>query len=158
MVGWVPNALRDSEKTRDIENIKLDRDGPGDTVFVEEIETNPRSRQLPLTGSTRSTNSIAEVAKVVEVSKGDEPEHWKTGIQVSEDGTKRYRAYYWCDCGNKGKRYIPKDKEFLHCHSCNEKLYVDAATLELDNEGLPKRDKFGNFYVAREMVLVPFEE
>lgn len=88
------------------------------------------------------------ISEILE-SKQQIPEHWKTGV-INRDDKLHYRTKYWCDCGNEGKRYIPKDTKFVYCHECNQKLLVEPATLEFNDNGLPERDQWGNFYIARE--------
>lgn len=106
-----------------------------------------RPRRLPLLGSeNRMTTKIGEMAKIIVES--EQKEHWITGIKTDEDGTKRYRCYYWCSCGGKGKRYIPFGTETINCRECEKELQVRAATSETDENGLPVRDDFGNFFVA----------
>ncbi|MEG0450931.1 MAG: hypothetical protein RR595_13830, partial [Lysinibacillus sp.] len=64
--------------------------------------------------------------------------------------TKRYRCYYWCDCGSKGKRYIEIGHEYVNCRDCGEELLLEAATPNVQTNGLPERDNYGNFFIARE--------
>lgn len=106
--------------------------------------------QVSLVGA--DTYRAVEKPQAVETENKD---HWITGIQIGTAGEKRYRTYYWCDCGNKGKRYIEVGTDQIHCHNCNKKIWVDPATLETDPDtNLPVRDAFGNFFIAREMVGV----
>lgn len=72
-------------------------------------------------------------------------------IRTLEDGTKIYQAHYDCDCGHSGRRYIVETNNYLKCHKCNEKLLVEAATLEDDENGIPKPDIDGNFFIARDL-------
>lgn len=114
---------------------------------IGEIITS-RNRKLPVLGQeTRSSFPISESAVV---KTEEEPEHWKTGIKIEEDGTKRYRCYYRCECGAKGKRYIFIDADTVDCRDCGEPMFVELATGSVDTEGIPERDSFGNFFVAGE--------
>lgn len=74
------------------------------------------------------------------------PEHWDTGIK-DKGGIDHYKCRYWCECGNKGKRYIPLGKEFLECHECGYHIDVRLAS-KVGSDGIPIRDMFGSFYIA----------
>ncbi|MGE7114347.1 hypothetical protein [Lysinibacillus sp. NPDC047702] len=104
------------------------------------------SKILPKINDERTLNTpIAELIQQPE-------EHWVTGIKVEDDGTNRYRAYYWCECGSKGKRYVNEKDEIVNCRDCGQEMVLEAATLNYQENGLPERDSFGNFFIAREMV------
>lgn len=107
-----------------------------------------KSRQLPLINGERS--SIVSLGDKLQtaIEKTSEPEHWKTGIMIGEDGEKRYKCYYECECGNKGKRYIKLKTAEVHCHSCNELIPVKLATGQVKPNGIPERDDWGNYYIA----------
>ncbi|GGJ51173.1 hypothetical protein [Virgibacillus salexigens] len=117
-------------------------------VVKHEKEEVKRSKKLPLLGSeTRSNFSVYES---VEDKEGfQKPDHWITGIKTDEDGSKRYKCRYWCECGGKGNHYIPLDVEEVECRDCGDFIDVYPATDEIDQEGVPERDDFGNFFVAR---------
>lgn len=121
-------------------------------VNVTEVHVNPDTciqKVLPKIDDHRSLN--VSVAERVEAQQ--EQDHWKSGIKIDDDGTERYRCYYWCDCGSKGKRYIHKDSEIVTCRECEQEIYVEAATPNYQQDGLPERDNFGNFFIARETVI-----
>ncbi|MFL0365364.1 hypothetical protein ACH0BF_20360 [Pseudobacillus sp. 179-B 2D1 NHS] len=113
------------------------------------------SKKLPLLGSeSRMTQPLSEVARIKPLEKStdtsmEEPEHWRTGIKIDEDGTKRYKCRYWCSCGNKGNHYVPLDAEYTYCHECDKDIPVETATFEIDKDGIPGRDEYGNFFIAR---------
>lgn len=110
-------------------------------------------KTLPKINDERTlTVSVAEALEAKEEAE-PEQDHWKTGIKVDDDGTHRYRCYYWCDCGSKGKRYIEKDRETVTCRECDQELYVEGATPNYQDNGLPERDNFGNFFIAREALV-----
>lgn len=75
------------------------------------------------------------------------PEFWTTGIKVEPDGKERYKCSYICECGHRGKRYIPLGTDHVTCHSCEYHNHVEPAG-PIDLYGLPKRDRHGNFYTA----------
>lgn len=108
------------------------------------------SKALPKINDHRSLS--VSVAERVEAQQ--EQDHWKSGIKVDDDGTERYRCYYWCDCGSKGKRYIHEQDELVSCRECGNEIYVEAATPNYQDNGLPERDKFGNFFIARETATI----
>lgn len=126
---------------------------PVEKMHVTAVCTNEGTKSpkvLPKIDDQRSLN--VSVAERVEAQQ--EQEHWKSGIKVDEDGTKRYRCYYWCDCGSKGKRYIHEYDELVSCRECGQEMYVEVATPNHQDNGLPKRDKFGNFFIARETAKI----
>lgn len=120
---------------------------------INEPESSSISRKLPILGQeNRISIPIAEMAKITPLSnetKEEEPEYWRTGIKEDEDGTKRYKCRYWCSCGEKGNHYIPLDTEVVSCHACEGRMAVETATFERDKDGVPVRDDFGNFFIAR---------
>ncbi|WP_042472861.1 DnaD domain-containing protein [Bacillus ndiopicus] len=116
----------------------------------QQVGIQPLPKALPKIDADRTLQvSIAESLEAKE-----EQEHWKTGIKVEDDGTKRYRCYYWCDCCSKGKRYIHEHDEIITCRECGQELYVETATPNYQTNGLPERDKFGNFFIAREVATL----
>jgi len=115
-----------------------------------DVDTSTIKKVLPKIDDHRSLN--VSVAERVEAQQ--EQKHWETGIKVDEDGTERYRCYYWCDCGSKGKRYIHEYDEIVACRECGQEIYVEAATPNYQKNGLPERDKFGNFFIAREVATI----
>lgn len=107
-------------------------------------------RVLPKINAARTLQvPIGDVAKI-KTMESESQSHWETGIKIEEDGTERLRCYYWCDCGSKGKRYIQKNTEKVNCRDCGQELFVEPATPNYQENGLPERDSFGNFYIARE--------
>lgn len=127
------------------------------------VNVTGKPKQLPLIGSKEPIGTIGEIARLSVLQKGEEvvqedPAHWKTGIKVRE-GTNLFQTYYWCDnCGNRGKRFIAKGVKKVHCHACNERMIVEPATFDFDENGVPFQDKFQNYYIARELVNTPNEE
>ncbi|MFF5993432.1 hypothetical protein AAGS61_01600 [Lysinibacillus sp. KU-BSD001] len=118
----------------------------GDKKTQQKATTQSISKALPKINGDRTLHT--PISELVE----EDTAHWQTGIKTDEDGTKRYRCYYWCDCGSKGKRYVPKDAEILVCRDCNQELFIEGATPSIQSDGLPERDNFGNFFIAREAV------
>lgn len=109
------------------------------------------TKKLPKVGAeNRSSFPVEDIAKVL-TEKDERPDHWDTGIKEGADGVRRYKCRYFCDCGNQGNHYIPLNLRlgYVKCHECGQHLDVDAATLEDDVNGVPVRDDFGNFFVAR---------
>lgn len=151
------NTLVDAKKVaervveqmdKQLNNI-VEQKGDKNTNDTPDIERQiQRPRQLPLLGSEhRTTAKVGEVATIV--VSDQQQEHWITGIKVDEDGTKRYRCHYWCPCGGKGKRYIPLETKTITCRDCEKELQVETATPEIGDDGVPGRDDFGNYYIAR---------
>lgn len=119
-----------------------------------------RNRRLPLLGQeNRSSFSIADQLETkkndLAVTKTDiapianEPEYWKTGIKVDEDGTQRYKCHYWCECGKQGNHYIEMGSLDTECHECGAAIDVEPATKKTDKDGVPERDTWGNFFIAK---------
>lgn len=102
-----------------------------------------RPKQLPLIDAIRSSFPISDLATV---KTEEDTSHWETGIKIKE-GVETYRTRYECSCGNKGKRYVPKEDEYVICHNCGEPLEKVPAT----EAGFPGRDGFGNFFIANEI-------
>ncbi|EKN67855.1 hypothetical protein P9E76_01655 [Schinkia azotoformans] len=112
-----------------------------------------RPRQLPLIGAepTLSQNLGEKFAAAVGKKQDESPEFWATGIKTNDDGTKRYKCYYRCECGSKGNHYIQLGTESVKCYDCQTQLKVEQATpfgKEIDGEWVPERDPFGNFFTA----------
>jgi hypothetical protein len=110
---------------------------------VEQV-TAKVSRKLPLIDSTRS--DIVSLGD--KLQEALEPEFWKTGIKVDEDGSKRYKCRYSCPCGTKANHYVPLKTSEVNCHECDQPLQLSLAAGAVDASGVPVRDEFGNFYVA----------
>lgn len=131
------------------------KESPIDSM-IEKALRPEASKRLPLVGqSERTSFPIEEMAKIKEAVKFEkptdaDPEHWKTGIKVDEDGTKRYKCHYRCKCGDKGNRYIPLDFDFIYCRACDAEIDVKPATTtgKVDADGAPERDAFGCFFTA----------
>ena len=131
------------------------KENPIDNL-IEKALRPEASKRLPLVGqSERGLFPIEEIAKIKEFAKAEkqsnaEPEHWKTGIKTDEDGTKRYKCHYRCQCGDKGNRYIPLGFDFIFCRACDAEIDVKPATTtgKVDTDGAPERDAFGCFFTA----------
>jgi hypothetical protein len=95
-----------------------------------------------------TVETFAHAAVTSHLTPKDEPEFYKTGIKVDEDGTKRYKCRYTCECGKKGNHYIPLKTVDVTCHECDYLLDVSLATGKVDALGIPVRDKNGNFFIA----------
>lgn len=117
------------------------------------IEATPIKQAVETQTNTPKQLSKINATRTLHTPIGDivAQKQWETGIKVREDGTKHYQAYYWCECGDKGKRYIAPTDTTLCCRACEQALVVEPATLTKEN-GLPERDTFGNFFIARELV------
>lgn len=122
---------------------------------VIENALRPRKpRALPMIGSeNRAQFPVKEIAKVSpsfdkKTGAEGEPAHWVTGIKVADDGGKRYKCRYGCDCGYKSNIYIPLGQEFVSCYECNNDMFVELAAGKVDGDGVPVRDQMGNFFVA----------
>ena len=103
---------------------------------------------LPKINDERSLNvSIGEI-----IGKEN-----STNLRELEDGQKLYQTGYWCSCGHEGKRFIPATNYYTKCHQCGEKLLVEPATLDADENGIPFADANGNFYIAREKYEIEGE-
>ena len=118
--------------------------------FPEPVKSRPG--KLPMVGSERSLlTSVGDVFKALENKQSDsQPEYYKTGIKVDDDGTKRYKVRFWCECGGRGNHYVPLGTESVSCRDCGNELEVEGATSFVDDDGIPDRDDFGNFFIARE--------
>jgi hypothetical protein len=112
-----------------------------DNFQVEGADLAPVIEPLPL---VKTIAAHFRPQKLTDV----EPEFYKTGIKVDEDGTKRYKCRYTCRCGKRGNHYIPLRTEEVCCHECGEVLDVLLATGGVNASGIPERDDFGNFYFA----------
>lgn len=107
----------------------------------------------PFETRTKSTKSdLVEPVTAKKVNKLPEhentPEFWKTGIKYDEMGFPRYQTYYKCECGDKGKRYVYRESIDLSCRNCGQFINIEPATKKIDEDGLPYRDSFGNFFLA----------
>lgn len=90
-----------------------------------------------------------EVLKIALKADDDQPEHFITGIKYKE-GIPHYKCRYWCrNCGHQGTHYIGLTEQSTQCHACNTAHAVRPALDKLDPEGIPERDRFGNFFVAK---------
>lgn len=57
-----------------------------------------------------------------------------------------YQCYYVCtSCKNRGKHYVPKDRESVTCHECNTRMEIKPS--EIFGE-FPYVDHYGNCFVA----------
>jgi hypothetical protein len=130
-----PRVIPDRNRQRDIE---IEKD------FKPSV-----TRKLPMIDSNRSEIvSVGEKFQAALNKKEGEPEFYKTGIKVDDDGTKRYKCRYNCHCGAKGNHYIPLKTVEVNCHECGQPLKVALATGEVDASRVPVRDSFGNYYIA----------
>jgi hypothetical protein len=118
-------------------------------LYGKEISKSTVSRKLPLIESSRTEMvSLGEKLQEALKPKLEEPEFYKTGIKIDEDGTKRYKCRYTCGCGKKGNHYIPLKTHEVTCHECDQPLDVWLAADKVDALGIPVRDGFGNYYIA----------
>lgn len=112
-------------------------------------EKSVATRKLPMIDSNRSQMvSFGEKLQEAIQQKEKEPEFYKTGIKIDEDGTKRYKCRYTCNCGQKGNHYIPLKTTEVNCFKCEQPLQVSLAAGEVDALRIPVRDSFGNYYIA----------
>lgn len=143
-----PTPLPEKEKAERAKAVQLEKG------IMVESESIVRPKQLPLVGSSRGSGvPIGEIigygTKKDKSKREEEPEFYRTGIKTDEDGTKRYKCRYWCKCGEKGNHYIPLGTTEIKCHSCDNSIPLKPATLEVNKDGVPGRDDFGNFFLAR---------
>lgn len=131
-----------------VKGIKLPEDQIKATINGVEIASKVK-KKLPIIASSR-TEMVSVGDKLQEAlnKKADEPEFFRTGIKVDEDGIKRFKCRYTCQCGKKANHYIPLKTEEVHCHDCESPLEVILATGEVDATGTPVRDEYGNYYTA----------
>lgn len=78
---------------------------------------------------------VYEVKKKAEQKViSDEPKKPKNftpeinGVKDYGNGKVTYKCGYTCMCNHTGVRYIEGHEEFVHCHRCNEKMNVMAAS------------------------------
>ncbi|MEK5068074.1 hypothetical protein [Sporosarcina sp. FSL K6-1508] len=122
--------------------------------MIENALRPSKPRALPMIGSeNRAQFPVEEIARVSpspdkKVGTEAEPGHWVTGIKVSENGGKRYKCRYWCECGYKSNIYIPLGQEFVSCYECSADMFIEPATKTADENGVPTRDQMGNFFIA----------
>ncbi|MBB6632780.1 hypothetical protein [Cohnella thailandensis] len=84
------------------------------------------------------------------------PEWYETGIKF-KNGIPHYRTRYWCpnpNCNHSGNQYIGLHDKTTECHECYTVMEVNPATREVDENGIPKRDRFGNFFRAEKLAGV----
>ncbi|MEK3735489.1 hypothetical protein MKX64_24035 [Paenibacillus sp. FSL M8-0334] len=105
-----------------------------------------RPRAVELLGSDRSLQvTIGEV-----VTLPDPPEWYETGIKVKE-GVPHFRTRYWCQnpkCRHQGNQYVPLEADTTECHECKTVMILRPATGIVGDDGIPERDRFGNFFRA----------
>lgn len=124
-----------------IQTIRNDAPKPFVTAPVGE------TKQIPLGNDRTHMVSLGDKLQAAIATSG-EPEWWTTGIKIDEDGTKRYKCRYQCTCGKKGNHYIPLKVEEVPCFECDAPLQVRLATGQVEANGIPERDDWGNYYVA----------
>lgn len=93
------------------------------------------------------------IGETIELSNVDSnvPEHYITGVKVSENGNKRYKCRYICThCDTKENKYIEKYFEYILCRVCNKKMYVNWVE---DNHNA-KQDNFNNFAYAGKFLPI----
>ncbi|MDR7237152.1 hypothetical protein [Neobacillus drentensis] len=119
------------------------------TLKIDGKELVKATKKLPIIASSR-TEMVSVGDKLQEAlnKKAEEPEFFRTGIKVDEDGTKRYKCRYSCNCGKKANHYVWLKTEEVHCHECEQPLKVSLASGEVDATGTPVRDEYGNYYTA----------
>lgn len=134
----------------EVENSEID-DEP---LFKPEYPKESSARKLPLLNSERSSMvSLGDKLQDALNQKEDIPEHWKTGKMVKIfDGEEEdtYKCRYKCPiCGDKGNHYIRLGEEYIRCRGeDHHELEVMTATPNVDENGIPERDRWGNFYTA----------
>lgn len=108
-----------------------------------------RPRTVELIGSERTLSlSIGEKLAEAAESKPEQPEWYKTGIKY-KDGVPHYRARYWCQkCRHQGTQYVSLDVRVTECHECKAEHELRPANGIVDDNGIPDRDRFGNFFRA----------
>lgn len=114
-----------------------------ETLKKETASQNP-SKVLPKINNERTLN--VPIGEMINLAPSN--------VREIDGSNKLYQASYHCDCGHSGKRFIPETNYYLKCHNCNDKLLVEPATLEQDENGIPKPDVEGNFFIARELYEV----
>ncbi|MBU8908535.1 hypothetical protein [Desertibacillus haloalkaliphilus] len=134
------------QKPAPVTKVKEDKEPP----------TTPRPKQLPLLGAERRMSvPLSDLAESINQSdqpqeqSSEKPDFYITGYKIDEDGTKRYKCRYFCDCRSQANHYIPLGTETVNCYECDAELVVELATGEKDRYGIPSRDDFGNYYVAK---------
>lgn len=139
------------EKIKDVEKLKtVNSDGVDKNKHTpqQEIQSQSRPRQLPLTGNERTLKT-----PIGELVNGNVPEHWITGIITGEDGESRYKTRYICPvCGDKGKRYVKMGQTEAACHKCQAVLKVKPATTNGFGTTEEHRDEYGNYMFANELA------
>lgn len=113
---------------------------------IKEETPASRPKSVELLGSNRSLQvPIAEAAAF-----SDKPDWYHTGIKL-KDGVPHYRTRYWCQndaCLKQSNQYIPLDTETVECHDCGTEMKVRPAIGIVQSDGIPERDRFGNFFRA----------
>lgn len=75
------------------------------------------------------------------------PDYYKSGI-IEEDGKKKYKCRLHCECGNNQNLYVETHRKNIDCPNCHKVHQVRNAK----NEGFPKRDSWGNYFIAGKFV------
>lgn len=75
------------------------------------------------------------------------PQYWHTGIKTDYNGREKFKCHYACECGYKGRHYIPLFAEYVMCHDCGYHIQVEPAG-RLRRNGVPRRDRWGNYFIA----------
>lgn len=109
-----------------------------------------RPRAVALLGSNRSLQvPIGEAAALP-----DQPEWYATGIKI-KDGVPHYRTRYWCQnskCNHQGNQYVPLEASETECHNCHTLMKIRPATGFVGDDGVPQRDRFGNYFRADKLA------
>lgn len=74
----------------------------------------------------------------------DSPDHYKSGIILETDGTKKYKCRLHCECNNNQNVYIEPNEKNVECPNCNKNHKVRNAK----EQGFPIRDSWGNYFIA----------
>lgn len=158
ILGVEPNKVAEFvvKESAQVKSKALVSKPQADPIPKEEMESSQEkstvSRKLPLVGSAPRIGIVSLGEKFEEAmakKKEEQPEYWKTGIKVDDGGLKRYKCRYQCSCGKQGNHYIPLKVEEVPCFECDEPLKVELATGAVDALGIPKRDSYGNYYMAK---------
>lgn len=158
LVPSAPTVDLKTKQAKEIEQAKQQISPPTLTKAVWQDDDNKpseRKRQIELQGTSRTLNTpIGEhLDKAVE-RLPDRPEWYDTGIKY-KDGVPHYRLRYWCQnksCENQGNQYILLDDKEVECHNCKTKHKVRPTFGVVSDNGIPKTDRYGNFFRADELA------
>lgn len=126
---------------------------PDPNAKITAVQGSPR--EVTLIGSDRSlTTSVGE--KLIEAAgkSKNRPDWYDTGIKF-KDGVPHYRTRYWCQnsgCNLQGNQYILLTAETTECHGCGTVHKVRPALGDKRTDGVPNKDRFGNFFRADQLA------